>query len=198
MQDEHSMSASLRIARTRATCTIAAQARKHPQLPQLQPLGCRAPRRATMATPAHEFEEKQAVVKKKRASAAQAPPAKTKRIGNAAELVYRSPGPLPPLTGVLNMLRCQARRLVPCPLSRIDTCKFGFWIADLRDVRSRLLLVQTSWRKGEIHCRVEAQKRGTPHLHFFCYAPRGVLEPPSDGSYHAARKRPRDAEPPDV
>ena len=156
-----------------------------------------SPHRATMETPAQTLEERLTVIEKKRASTTQAPMlAKTRRISEAAD--YQSPRLLPPLTGVFIMLGCQVHRLVPWTRSRTDICKFGFPIADLGNVCSRLRLVQSSWRKGEVHCRVEAQKRGTPHLHYLCYAPRGVLElPPSDGSCPGERKRPRDAESPD-
>ena len=161
-----------------STCTIATQARKHPQLSQLQPLSCRAPRRATMTTPAHALNEKQAVVKKKRASAAQAPvPTKTRRSVEATDLAHRSP------------------QLVPWTRSRTDICRFGFWIADLGGVCSRLRLVQAGWCRGKLHCRTEAQQRGTLHLHCVCYVPRGVLELlPSYGSYPGPQKPLRDAE----
>ena len=197
LHNEHSISAEVCIDRTHAPCTIATQARERPQLSQ--PLSCRDPKRATMATPAHELEEKRAIVKKKRASGEQAPmPAKTRRIVNAAQLVYQSLGPLPPPNRV-NMLGSQAHQLVPWTRSRTDVCKFAFWFAHLGNVCSRLRLVQANWRQGVIQCRVESQRRGTLHLHCLCYVPQGVLElPPSDGSYRAARKRPRDAESPDA
>ena len=114
-----------------------------------------------MAAPAQEL----AGVKKKRALVEQAAMlAKTRRILEAADSIYRSPGPLPPLTG-----------------SRVDICRFGFWLADLGNVSSRLRQGQESWRAGEVHCRTELQRRGTLHLHCLCYV-----------------QRPRDAESPDA
>ena len=108
----------------------------------------RPPGRASMATPAQEVEER---------------PAKMRRI-------HRSPEPLPE---VLNMLGCQSHQLVPWTRSRTDICKFGFWIAaDLGNVCSHLQLLQTNKYQGEIHCRVESQKRGTPHLHCLCSSAR--------------------------
>ena len=116
----------------------------------------RPPERASMTTPAQEIEER---------------PAKMRRI-------HRSPGPLP---GVFDMLSCQVHQLVPWTRSRTGICRFGFWIvADLGNVCSHLQLLQTNKFQGEIHCRVESQKRGTPHLHCVCW--QSVLHlPPRDG-----------------
>ena len=80
--------------------------------------------------------------------------AKTGRTVDAADLVYRSPGPLPPSTGMSDILRW-----VLWTRSRTGICKFCFWIADLGRI-------QANW------CRVESQKRGTLHLHCLCYALR--------------------------
>ena len=149
-----------------------------------------------MATSAQE--EKHATVSTKRTPAVQAPMlAKARRIVDAVDLVYRSLGPLPPLTGMLSISGCQARQFVPWTRSRTNICKYGFWIAEQRNICSRLRPVQTSWHKSEIHCRTECQSRGTLHFHYLCYVPQGVLELPlSDGSYRAARKRLRDGESP--
>ena len=134
-----------------------------------------------MIAPAQDLEES---VKKKRTFVAQAPRhAKTRRLAEAAD--YWSLGPLPPQ---VNMPECQVHRLVPW--SRSNRCKFVFWTAGLAKVCSHLRLVQTNWFQGQIHCRVESQKRDTPHLHCLCYVPRNGLElPPPDGSYRAALKR---------
>ena len=116
-----------------------------------------------MARPAQELEERPAVVKKKRAFVMQAPtPAKTtRRTVKAADLVYGTPGPLPPPVEVLNILGCQTlflgidtetHKLVPRNRSRTDIGKFGLWTADLGDACSHLRLVQVGWSKGELCC----------------------------------------------
>ena len=147
-----------------------------------------------MARAALDSAERPAIVEKKLASVTQAPiPAKkARRTFDVPD--YRPLGPQPPQ---LNMPDCLAHRLVPW--TRPHRCKFGFWIAHLAKVCSHLQLVQTNWFQGEVHCRLESQTRGTPHLHCLCYVPRGALELPLvHGSYRAARKRPRDAESPEV
>ena len=111
-------------------------------------------------------------------------PAKTRRTVETADSVYRPP----------------AHPLVPWTRARTDIYRFGFWIARIGNVCSRLRSVQTSFCMGRLlHCRVESQKRGALHLHCLCYVPQGVLElPPPDGSYRAARELPREAECPDA
>ena len=111
-------------------------------------------------------------------------PAKTRRTVETADSVYRPP----------------AHPLVPWTRARTDIYRFGFWIARIGNVCSRLRSVQTSFCMGRLlHCRVESQKRGALHLHCLCYVPQGVLElPPPDGIYRAGRERPRDVECPEA
>ena len=117
---------------------------------------------SAMARSTQELEERPAVVKKKRAFVMQAPtPAKTtRRTVKAADLVYGTPGPLPPPAEVLNILGCQTlflgidtetHQLVPRNRSRTDIGRFGLWTSDLGDVCSQLRLVQVGWCKGELH-----------------------------------------------